>query len=210
MRGQHDSVSIIVQTSYETPQRLTQFHIHTRCRFIEDDYWRPVHQRLRHQHASLHAARQGAHAGISPICQIEIGQNLVNPGIVVADAEISRLDAQGFSDSEEGIEHQFLRHYPEFAPRIAVIGANIVAHDFERSGIGANQAGQGGDERGFASTVGSEQAEEFALADFEINAGQRLQAPERLGDLADSDRRNHWQRLNGAEPRRVKPRAAGR
>ena len=82
-------------------------------RLVQNDHRRLVHQRLRHQHAPLHAARQLPHVGMCLVRQIQALDDLVDPGVVVAQTEVARLDAQRLAHSEERIEHQFLRHDAE-------------------------------------------------------------------------------------------------
>ena len=156
------------------PQRLAQFDIDAGGRLVEHDHRRPVHQRLRHQHAALHAARELAHVGVGLVGQAQVGQQLVDPGVVVAHAEVAALDAQRLAHAEEGVEHQFLRHDAERTcarrrsrrPRRGPSPRTLPA-------AGARQAGQDRDQRGLAGAVGAEQAEELALLDVEAHAVER-------------------------------------
>ena len=50
-------------------------------------------------------------------------QQLVDPGVVVAHAEVAALDAQRLAHAEERIEHQLLRHDAERAARLRVVGS---------------------------------------------------------------------------------------
>jgi hypothetical protein len=143
MRGQHDGVAGFVQAPDEGPQGLAQFDVDAGRRLVEHDHRRPVHQRLGHQHAALHAARQHAHVGVGLGRQPEVLEDLVYPRVVVANAEVAGLDSERFAHREEGVEHQFLRHHPEVTARGTIVGLDIVAHHAKAAGIGAHQPGQG-------------------------------------------------------------------
>jgi hypothetical protein len=50
-------------------------------------------------------------------------QDFVDPVVLIANAEISGLDAQGLAHREKRVEHQFLRHDAEEAPRPGIFGS---------------------------------------------------------------------------------------
>ena len=58
-------------------------------------------------------------------------------------------------------------------------------HDARAAGVCTGQSGQHADERGFSRAVGSEQAEELATLDGEVDAGQSLKRTVALANLAD-------------------------
>jgi len=150
-----------------------------------------VHQRLRHQHAALHAAGELAHVGLGLVGEAELGQQLVDPGVVAAHAEVAALDAQRLAHAEEGVEHQLLRHDAQLSPRRGVVGDDIVAEHRDAAAAGARKAREDGDERRLARAVGPEQAEELALADVEAHLVQRAQralgTAKGLGDVVEAD-----------------------
>ena len=57
--------------------------------------------------------------------QAQVGEQLVDPGVVVAQAEVAGLDLQHFARGEEWVEHQLLRHYAEHAARRRVEDADL-------------------------------------------------------------------------------------
>ena len=66
-------------------------------------------------------------------------QDLVDPGVVVAEAEIARLDPQRLAHREERIEHELLRHHAERAARGAIVGADVVAQNARAAAIGSRR-----------------------------------------------------------------------
>ena len=202
MRGQHDGVAVAVEAPDEAPQRLAQFDIDAGGRLVEHDHRRLVHQRLRDQHAALHAAGQRAHVGVRLAGQVEVLHHLVDPRAVVAQAEVARLHGQRFAHREERVEHQLLRHHAQRAACGAVIAADVVAHDARRAAIRAHQSRENADQRGLAGAIGAEQPEKLTAFDAEADAGQRLQAAVTLGDVADFDRVGHWLPVGAPRQRR--------
>ena len=49
--------------------------------------------------------------------EIQVLDDLVDPGVVVAQTEVARLDPQRFAHGEERIEDELLRHDAERAAR---------------------------------------------------------------------------------------------
>jgi hypothetical protein len=54
----------------------------------------------------------------SALSEVQVVEQLVDPGVVAAHAEVAALDAQRLAHAEERIEHQFLRHDAEVAARL--------------------------------------------------------------------------------------------
>ena len=90
MRGQDDRVTVGVELADEGPQVLPQLDVDARGRLVEHDHRRPVHQRLRDQHATLHAAGQRAHVGVGLRGEVEVVQDLVDPVVVLRAGRSSR------------------------------------------------------------------------------------------------------------------------
>ena len=190
VRGQDDRVAILVQTPDELPQPLPQFHIHAGGRLVQHDHRGAVYQRLRHQHAALHAARQRAHVGIGLGTQVQVGDHLVDPGVVVPQSEIAGLDPQRLAYREERIEHQLLGNHSEAAARQAIVARHVMAHHGHAARAGPGQPGHDRDQRRLARPVGAEQTEELALLDPQADAIERRHARIALDDMARFDCRD--------------------
>jgi hypothetical protein len=175
--GQQHGAALLVELGDELPQRLAQLDVDTGGGLVEHDHRRLVHQRLRHQHAALHAARELAHVGRGLVGEAEAVQQLVDPGVVVLDAEVARLDAQRLAHVEEGVEHQLLRHDAELAARLGVVALHVEAVHADGAGRGARQPREHADQGGLAGAVGAEQAEELARLDLEVTSSTALGSP---------------------------------
>ena len=190
MRGQHNSVPLLVQRPNELPQRLAQFDINTRCRFVEDDHRGAMDERLRNQHASLHPTGERSHIGIGFVRQAQTLEDFIDPGIVMTQAVITGLQAQNFANGEKRIEHQFLRYDPQCSPCSAKIAFNIVSHDRGPTGTCTDEPGNDRNQRGFARAVRSQQSKKLAGFNPKRNPVERSELPIALDQTRDFDRGN--------------------
>ena len=184
-------MAVLVEAADEFPQCLAQLDVHARGRLVEHDHGRLVHQRLPDQHPPLHAAGERAHIGVGLRGEIEVVQDLVDPRVVVAQTEVARLDPERFANGEKRIENELLRHDPEEPPGPAIIGDHVVTEHSRRAAVSAGEPGDDRDQRGLAGAVGTEQPEEFALLDEQIDAGQRLHRAKAARDIDDFNRCAH-------------------
>jgi hypothetical protein len=122
--------------------------------------------------STLHATGQLAHIGIGLVGQAQAFQQLVNPGIVVTDAEVTGLKPQRLAHIEKGVKHQLLRHHAKFAAGLGIVGLHVAAHHFDIATAGAREARQNADHGGFACTIGAQQAKKLALRNIEADAIQ--------------------------------------
>ncbi len=88
-----------------------------------------------------------------------------------------RLKLHGRPHRLEGIGGQLLRHQADLHARRAVVAHDVVAvgHD-ACPAVGGDDAADDADQRGLAGAVGTQQREDLALADLEVDALERLQA----------------------------------
>ena len=115
--------------------------------------------------------------------EIQPRDHLVNPGIVLTQAEIARLNFQRLPHREKGIEHQFLGHHAQGPPRLAIILDHVETHHLEFSPVCASQPRDSVDERGLAGAVGTEQGEEFPLLHLQVHAVEGSHLAESLVHL---------------------------
>ena len=118
-------------------------------------------------------------------------QDLVDPVVVVANAEIAGLDLERFAYAEERVEDELLRHDAEQPACATVILDHIVAEYARGAAVGAGQPGEDGDQGRLARAVGTEQAEELTRFDNQIDARERLDRTKATRDVDDVDSRGH-------------------
>ncbi|MNV46882.1 hypothetical protein D3C71_1387280 [compost metagenome] len=175
MGGQQHGVALLVQARNEMPQCLAQLHVDTGRGLVEHDDGGFVHQGLGYQHAALHAAGKLPHIGVGLVCEAQVLQQLVNPGVVVLDTEVAGLETQCLAHVEKRIEHQLLGHHAQLASRIGKVRLHVTALHQHPSLRGTCQASQNADEGGFASPIGTEKSEKFAFFDIQADLVQCLE-----------------------------------
>ena len=67
---------------------------------------------------------------------------LVDPGIVAAQAEVARLQAQRLAHGEKGVAGKLLRHHAQQAAGLQRLALHIHAQHARAAGAGARQSGQ--------------------------------------------------------------------
>src|SRR5208283_3629619 len=103
------------------PKALSQFDVDAGGRLVKDNHRRLMHQGLADEDAPLHAAGERAHVGIRSGGQIQVMQDLVDPRLIVTDAEIAGLNSERLAHGEKRIEDELLRHHAEQPASVAVV-----------------------------------------------------------------------------------------
>ena len=135
-----------------------------------------MHERLRNEHAPLHAARQARDAGVGFFGEPEPIDECVDPFAVVAKSVVAALLLQNFLDGEKRVDRDFLRDDPDGHFAEAIIVPDVAAQNFNRSAVGLDQRAERRNERAFACSVGAEQTEEIALLDGKRHVGKCMHA----------------------------------
>ncbi|KAG1389897.1 hypothetical protein G6F59_015386 [Rhizopus arrhizus] len=146
MRGEDDRGAGRVDLLEHAPHVAADLDVHAGGRLVQDQQARAGHHRARDHQPALHAAGQRAHVVVGLVGQAQVEQDLVDPVVVVAQAEVAGLDAQGLAHREERVVDQLLRHDAQRAPRRLVVGHDVVATDGGAPGRGVRQAGKDGDQ----------------------------------------------------------------
>ena len=173
MGGQQNCVALFVEFGDEMPQSLAQFNVDASGRFVEHDHGRLVHQRLRHQHAPLHAARKLAHIGVGLVGQAKAVEQFVDPCVVVPDAKVAGLDAQRLTHVEEWVENQFLRYHTQLAPRRGIVGLYVASKNHHATLRGTREARKNADHGGLARAIRTQQSKKLALFYVQADAIKR-------------------------------------
>src|SRR5690606_25484492 len=108
--------------------------------------------------------------------QAQVAQYLVDPVVVVAQAEIAGLYAQGLAHGKERVVDDFLGHHAQRAARLAEVSHDIVTANTGTAGGGTGQASQYRNKGGLAGAIGAQQSEELAVLDGKADAVQRPEA----------------------------------
>src|SRR5213082_3386807 len=178
VRGENDGGAAIVDLAQELPHRAADLDVDPGGGLIENQQPRLVHQRACDHQAALHAAGQAARHAPAPLPQLQLLEVLLGAlaRYRARDAVEARLVDH---DGVRGLEHvevQFLRHDADAGLGRLQLVVDVVAEDARLAGGLVDERGDDPDERGLAGAVGSEQREEVAPLDLEVDALERLHA----------------------------------
>jgi hypothetical protein len=98
----------------------------------------------------------------------------LDPIVIVGHTEVTRLETQGLTHIEKGIEHEFLRHHAQLPTRLRRLGGDIKAMHCHGPCRGFAQTRKDADECGFACAIGAKQAKKFARLDVKAHTVQSL------------------------------------
>ena len=114
------------------------------------------------------------------VAQAQTGQQLIDPSVVTAHAKVTRLETQGLAHVKKRIKHQLLWHHPDLAAGLCIVNLHIAAQHRYPARSGFGQAGQNGDQGGFARAVGAKQAKKLSRLNVQTDLVQ-CQKPLALG-----------------------------
>ena len=144
------------------------------------------------KHPPFHAARQRHDLVVALVPQREIAQHLLEVRRVRRAAEEAAAEAHRAPHRLEHVGVQLLRDQTDLRPRGTVVAHDVVAVDEDPSRGRRDDAADDADQRRLAGAVRAEQGEDFAPADLQVDALQRLQARSvGLGQARDGDHRRH-------------------
>src|SRR5581483_7281700 len=99
--------------------------------------------------------------------------------------------AQVLGTREQVVDSGKLAGDSDGRPDPGRLGSHVVSGHLDVSGIGGNQGGQDAHDRGLAGAVGTEQGEDRALRDGEVNPVKHAVLAKRLADSGGDDRGRH-------------------
>ena len=174
VRRQNDGDAVVAQPPHQLPHIPAQFHIHARGRFIEKKNPWFVRQGLCDHDPPFHTAREHHDAAVALVPKRQVAQDFLEIGIVGCASE---QPAAELHCAHHGFEHadvQFLRHQSDLAARRTVLRDDIVTRGQNLSGTQRDDSTDNADQGGFAGAVGSQQREDFALVDVEVDTVECL------------------------------------
>lgn len=169
MRREYDGRSAFIEFSEEVIHLSPELYIHARCRLIEDEDIRIMHERTSNHESALHPTRERASLAISLFPETESTQVLlgVRSCFMTVDTVVARL-------SDDDVPHLF--KYPEVellwhdADLLASDRSNLIdilPVDNDRTRAFFDQSRDNADSGRLPCSVGTEEREEVALVDGE-------------------------------------------
>ena len=157
MRGEDDGGPFAVDLAQVLPHGAADLDVHAGGRLVEDQQPGVVHQGACDHQAPLHAAGEVASYLAALFPQAELLEQFFRAGIgrLAVDAVVAGLIDHDLDHRLEAVEIELL--------------------DRDRAGGLVHQRGDDADGGGLAGAVGTEQGEEIALADVEVDTLQGLE-----------------------------------
>src|SRR5437870_1171422 len=176
--GENDGGAAGVDLPEELPHRTADLDIHSRGGLVEDQEARLVHERARDHQAALHASGECTRDAAALVPQLQLLQVLLRalPRDRARDAVEARLVDHDGVRALEHVEVEFLRHDADAGLGGLGLAVDVVAEDARFPAGLVDQRGDDADEGRLPGPVGTEQREEVAALDLEVDAAQRLHA----------------------------------
>jgi hypothetical protein len=172
MGGQNDRHPALAQAPHHIPHVAAQFDVDPRGRFVKEEDFGFVAQRLGDHHAAFHAARQFHDLAATLVPQRQILQQLLDERRIARFAEQPARESDGGHHRFERIRVQFLRHQPDHRSRRAIIASMVVATHRHRAFARRDDPADDADQRRLARPIGTQQSEYLALLDAKVDTRQ--------------------------------------
>ena len=170
----------------EVPQRAPSRRIEAGGGLVEEHELGIVDEREGHAQALALAAGQDPGLGVAPLAQVErLDQLGGRAGVAVEAAE----QVEDLGDRELRIEGSGLEAHPDPWLELVRAAGDIDPEHGDLAAVGRPKALEDLDRRGLAGAVGSEETEDLAGGDVEVDAGDRLDLVIALGQATHPDRR---------------------
>ena len=132
---------------------------------------------------------------LEPLQQVDRAASDLGAGQVVQAADEGQVLAPG----EVGVDRRELAGQADHRSELARIAYDVVARDRRAARVGREEGGQDPDRGRLAGAVRTEQAQDGALLDAQVDAGEGVDVPVRLGQAERFDREGHrdcllWER----------------
>src|SRR5271170_2237133 len=172
MRGQNDGDPLAAKSFDRFPHRDATLRVEPRARLIKKQHRRTVGNRPRDLHPLLQPSGQLIGKAFATLLQQKLVEQLVGArlGVAAAETEIAAMEEEVLKDAERSVEGVVLRHHADVPPRQRRLRANISArapHPARRWQRAGRADADGGC---LARALWSEQAENLALLDRQIDA----------------------------------------
>src|SRR5262249_5412807 len=102
-----------------------------------------------------------------------------------------RREAQVLRDGQVAMQAEDLRHVADVGLQLRDVAAQVVTEHERLGGLDLEETDQRAQERALAGAVGTDHADDLALRQLEVDAGERLAPPVGLAEAAEPDERCH-------------------
>jgi hypothetical protein len=189
LRGEQHRRALGDQLADDGPQLGAALNVEARGGLVQKEYRRALHEGGGHVEAPPHAARVGAHRPVGGVAQVETREQLVGARPHVGAAHLGEPadETQVLAAGEVGVDGRALAGEPDLKAHLRTLAHDVVAHDLGVAAVGAQDGGQHAHRGRLAGAVGAEQAEDAARRHLEVDAVERRDRAESLGQPFHQD-----------------------
>jgi hypothetical protein len=171
------------------PEIKTRARVESRRWLVQKQHLGTDQEALGDLGPALESSREGLDRIVQAISQVQGPRCFVNArfeSLTLESVEGSAA-AEVFQNGQLAVETRRLEDDAEQGSDFGGLRDDIMSRDGGRSGVGEREGREDPEEGALSAAVGSQQAEEFALADFQGDAVESAALPERLHQVACDD-----------------------
>ena len=190
--GEEDRGPVVVERPHLLPDRLAADRVEARGRLVEEEHPRFVDQGGGQVEAALHAAGVGADPAVGGFVEadpLEQGVGALLAGGARQPLQ-GRLQPNQLAPGHQRVQRRLLQGDPDRGSHGAGLADHVVPGDGGPTGGRQQQRGQHADGGRLAGAVGTEEAEDLALGDLEVDALHGVHLVETALQTLNDDRRH--------------------
>ena len=176
--GEEDRLSFAMQLQQDVPERQAALRIDAGGRFVEEEHFRPVHERSADQQPLLHAARKLVHERLSALLQPDQLQHAgrLPARVAPVQAEIASVVIEVLPGGQAPVKRVELRDHADYPFNFLLAGTDADAGDPHLSARRHHSGRQHADRGRLPGPVGPQQTEELAVLNFQVERIDRPRA----------------------------------
>ena len=191
MRGdQHGELALFLDAREHFPDGDTRHGIESGGRLVEEENFGMMHESARDFETAAHTAGECLGLRAAPLGQVDEFEELVHRllALLLRNAVELGVDAEILVEREIGIAGHRLRNHAQAAANVVGLRLHVETRDVSCASGDRDERGHHADQRGLPCTVGTEQPEDFALANAERDVVDGSEVAILLDDVRHRDR----------------------
>ena len=189
LRRQQDRRPVAAQVADDLPDLVATPRIETGRRLVEEEHARLREQAGREVEPPSHAARVRLRGSVGGVGELEALEQLrrAAAGLRAREPEQAPEHLEVLAAGQQLVDRGELTGQGEQLAHARRLGDDVVTEQLGPSRVRLEQRRQDADERRLARAVRAEQAEDHALRNLQVDAGERRRRPEPLDHAPDTD-----------------------
>ena len=173
-RDDDGQAEVLLQLLQHLPELFAADGIHTRCRLVEEQHMGCMYQGARESEFLLHTA--GELACLALLERLYLTVDVLHEVVVLLDGGVEHggEETQVLLDRHVLIEREAARHVADVLADLLVVLHHVEPIHYGLARVGQQQGGEDAEQRGLASSVGTDESENLALLHVERHTLQRL------------------------------------